>query len=297
MSASVTLPFRIGARTLWRVRRRLNRIPLSLDQARRGELPTLPAEPGDGHLILSLPEACCDEMLARYRNFRPFIRQRYKRFYAALDVGFDAYLAGISAKSRSTLRRKLRKLVERSGGTLDLRAYRRPEEMAEFHRAARLVSERSYQERLLDAGLPDGPSALAEMKGLAARDQVRGWILHLDGQPIAYLYAPAEGTTLIYAYLGYDPDHADLSPGTVLQFEAMRQLMEEGRFRLFDFTEGEGQHKKLFSTGEVACLDLLLLRPTPANLMIGTALAGFDAFVASAKRVLRSSLLRRAVRR
>ena len=36
---------------------------------------------------------------------------------------------------------------------------------------------------------------------------------------------------LIYAHLGYDPDFADHSPGTVLQLEAMRQLMAERAFR------------------------------------------------------------------
>lgn len=283
MTAAVALPFRIGARTLWRVRRRLVRVPLSLEAAQAGTLPALPPSDGDGYLILSLPEACLEPLSSEHPGLRPFVRQVYHRFYARLDGDFDAYLAGFSAKSRSTLRRKVRRLAERSGGSLDLRCYRTPEEMDEFHRQARIVSARSYQERLLDAGLPDGEEARAEMRALAARDAARGCTLHVDGRPISYLYAPAEGPTLIYLYLGYDPDFADLSPGTVLQFEAMRQLMEEGRFRLFDFTEGEGQHKRLFSTGEVACVDLLLVRPTIANLLAGHALAAFDASVALAR--------------
>ena len=128
-------------------------------------------------------------------------------------------------------------------------------------------------------------------------DQVRGWLLFVDGRPISYLYAPAEGDTLIYAYLGYDPDFADFSPGTVLQLEAMRQLMEEGRFRLFDFTEGEGQHKRQFATGGVDCVDLLLVRPTLANLLAGHSLNGFDRAVALARRAVHSLGIEGAVRR
>lgn len=299
MTASVALPFRIGARTLWRVRRRLTRVPVSLQQAQAGEVPTLRGVEGanDGFLILSLPADRLDSVLAQNSGLKPFVRQRYNRFYARLDSSFDAYLAGFSAKSRSTLKRKVRKFTERSGGTLDLRCYRDVAEVDDFHRAARHVSARSYQEQLLDAGLPDGEGALAEMRSLASRDAMRGWILSLDGEPIAYLYAPAEGATLIYAYLGYDPHFADLSPGTVLQFEAMRQLMEEGRFRLFDFTEGEGQHKRTFSTGEVACVDLLLLKPTLPNLIVGASLAGFDAGVAGIKRIVRSPALQGLARR
>ena len=155
--------------------------------------------------------------------------------------------------------------------------------MASFHRDARTVSAKTYQERLLGAGLPDGPEALAGMQVLARRDAARGWLLFVDGEPVSYLYAPADGETLIYAWLGYDPAFADFSPGSVLQLEAMRRLMAEGRFRLFDFTEGDGQHKRLFATAAVDCVDLLMVRPTLANLAVAGALNGFDGAVALAK--------------
>ena len=171
--------------------------------------------------------------------------------------------------------------------TIDLRCYRTAEDMEAFYEQARAVSALTYQERLLRAGLPEGPEELAEMRALAARDQARGWLLWLDGRPISYLYAPAEGETLLYAFLGYDPAFAALSPGNVLQLEVMRQLMDERRFRRFDFAEGEGRHKALFATGAVDCVDLLLLRPTFANLAAGRALTLFDGAVELAKRLLR----------
>jgi CelD/BcsL family acetyltransferase involved in cellulose biosynthesis len=134
------------------------------------------------------------------------------------------------------------------------------------------------------------------MRSRAGRDAMRGWLLFVDGAPVSYLYAPAEGDTLIYAYLGYDPAYAEFSPGTVLQLEAMRDLMEEGRFRLFDFTEGEGQHKRQFGTGALECVDLLLLRPSVANSLIGHALGGFDGAVALAKAVATRTGLERLAR-
>jgi CelD/BcsL family acetyltransferase involved in cellulose biosynthesis len=289
VTAAVVLPFRVGARTVWRVRRRLQRVPVTLEQARRGESPHLPPLDGDGYFLTSLPVEALDAVAAARPGLKPFVRQRYRRWFANLDQSFDSYLAGFSAKSRSTLKRKVRKFAERSGGALDLRCYRTPAAIDEFHRHARAVSAVSYQERLLDYGLPDGEAAVAQMRELAACDAMRGWILFLDGRPASYLYAPSEGATLIYAYLGYDPEFADLSPGAVLQVEAMRQLMEERRFRLFDFTEGEGQHKKLFATGEAECVDLLLVKPTAANLLTGWSLGAFDASVALVKRVVRRS--------
>jgi CelD/BcsL family acetyltransferase involved in cellulose biosynthesis len=297
VTAATALPFRIGARTVWQVRRRLVRVAVPLERVITGEVPPLPPGNDDGYLIVSLPTDALALLLAAQPHLKPFIRQRYRRFYAELDRGFDHWLRTLSSKSRSTLKRKVRKLAERSGGTLDLRCYRTPAEVEEFYRHARAVSALTYQERLLRSGLPEGEQALSAMRELAGRDAMRGWILFVEGRPVAYLYAPAEGPTLIYAYLGYDPEAADLSSGTVLQYEAMRELMEEGRFRLFDFTEGEGQHKRLFSTGEVECVDLLLLKPTPANLLAGWSLAAFDGGVAAAKALTKRLNLESLARR
>jgi hypothetical protein len=76
----------------------------------------------------------------------------------------------------------------------------------------------------------------------------------------------------------------------------MRQLIEEGRFSLFDFTEGEGQHKLLFGTGTVECADLLLVRPTLGNLAAGNLLNGFDAGIARAKGIASALRLERLAR-
>jgi CelD/BcsL family acetyltransferase involved in cellulose biosynthesis len=303
MSAEISqlttqLPLRIGARTVGRVKRRLMRVVLTLEEARTGDPCRLPGltPDADGYLITSFPAERLPALLAAQPRLVPFVRQRYRRRYAALDLGFENYLDTFSSRSRSTLKRKVRKLADQAGGTLDVRCYRSAEELDEFYRHARAVSAKTYQEKLLSAGLPEGDEFLAQMRDLARRDAVRAWILFLEGQPISYLYAPAEGSTLIYAYLGYDPEHAALSPGSVLQYEAMRQLMAEGRFGLFDFTEGEGQHKRLFGTGAVDCVDLLLVRRTLRNLIAGNLLNGFDAAIARAKRAVAAVGLGRLAR-
>ena len=296
MSATDTaLPLRIGARTLWTLRRRLVRRRITLDEALGESLPALAplGAEDDGYLLFGLPASLADRLVARNDDLKPFVRQAYRHGFARLDQDFESYLAGFSTKSRSTCRRKLKKLAERSGGALDVRCYRSEEEIARFHAGARAVSAMTYQERLLDAGLPDGPEALAELRSLARRGLARGWLLYLDDRAIAYLYAPAEGDALLYAHLGYDPAFAEFSPGTVLQLEVMRQLMEEREFSLFDFTEGEGQHKSLFATDAIDCVDLLLVRPTLANLLVGYALSGFDVTIALIKKLGGAGLARR----
>jgi CelD/BcsL family acetyltransferase involved in cellulose biosynthesis len=295
VAAPVDLPLRIGARTVARVRRRLVRVGVPLDRAIAGTGLTLPGLPprADGYYLRAVP-AQLAARVGSEAGMRCFLRQSYPRHYADLSLGSDAYLATFSGKSRSGLKRKCRKLEERSGGALDVRCYRTPAEVETFYREARALSALTYQERLLDAGLPEG--ALPEMRELAANDEVRAFLLFVDGRAVSYLYAPADGQTLRYAYLGYDPAFADLSPGTVLQMEAMRMLMAEGRFRWFDFTEGDGQHKRQFATGAIDSVDLLLLRPTFANLAAARTLAAWDGAIEAAKRLGGKSIAR-AVRR
>jgi CelD/BcsL family acetyltransferase involved in cellulose biosynthesis len=292
-AAPASLKLSLGRRTLWRFERMLVRRRLSLEEGLSGRVPALPPLPDGaaGYQLNAVPVAALDGLKAAFPGLRIFVRQRYRRRFAALDRDFETYLGGFSAKTRSTLRRKVRKLEN-----WEVLSFRTPDDMSDFHSQAREVSARSYQERLLGAGMPDGEETLSEIRALAGRDAVRGWILYVDGRAAAYLYAPAEGDSLIYAHLGYDPDFASFSPGTVLQFEVMRQLMAERRFAWFDFTEGDGQHKRLWATASLDCADLLLLKPTPANLFAGHALNGFDGAVALARRAAGALGLERVVR-
>ena len=270
------LKFQIGARTLWKVGRRLIRIGYDLPAVIALQQPVLPPlGEADGYVLTSVPEA----VATRLPGFLVQVRQHYMRNYADFAAGFDAYMAHFASKSRNSLMRKRK----RFGEIVDVRRYRTPDEIRAFVPQALAVSRMSYQHRLLDAGLPEGDKALADMVALAGSDLVQAFLLFRDGRAVAYLYLPVENDVLIYAYLGYDPAEAELSPGTVLQLEAIRMLAEEGRYTRLDFTEGEGQHKRLFATDGVPCLDLLLLRPTLANRALLSALGRFDALIARGK--------------
>ncbi len=296
------IAFTLGSRRVAGARRRLVPLAFSLEDALEERMPALPdVGESDGLRVLSAPVGMMPAIRNRFPGYRPGAVQRYRRAYIAMGRSYEDYLAGFSGKSRATLRRKVRKLEEASGGTLDLREYCTPGELTEFFALAMPLSARTYQARLLDAGLPTDSAWRAQAVTQAAEDRVRAFVLCLAGAPIAYLYLPVEGQTLVYAYLGHDPRHAALSPGTVLQLVALERLFDEKRYRYFDFTEGEGPHKALFGTDGVPCVSMVLLRPTLANRALLTALAAFDSTVAGAKTLARRSgvetILRRLLRR
>lgn len=289
--ADVIIAYDIAGRRLARIVLPLWRRSLTLAEAMAGDCPQLPPlmATAQGYKLRAVPEPQAAALLSG-GNYLPLLRQRYERSYVDLHAGFEPWLAGLSSNTRQTLRRKQRKLAQHCGGAVDVRVYRTPAEMAEFFPHARAISAASYQERLLASGLPE--SSLPVMQELAEHDLVRGFLLWIDARPAAYLYAPAQGDTLLYAYLGYDEARAAHSPGSVLQLEALRLLMDEGRFRWFDFAEGGGQHKQCFASATIPSVDLLLLRPTLRNRLILWSLAAFDRTVGIAREVVQRLGLR-----
>ena len=198
-------------------------------------------------------------------------RGRFPRYFLDLTQSYDDFLAGKSGKTRSTLKRKLRKFEKLSDGNIDWRLYRSPEEMRSFHDIAVVLARRTYQAKLYDAALPEDPGFVSEMEQRAETGQVAGFLLFLKGEAVAYLYTPFEDGRVIYGFLGFDSAHGDLSPGTVLQLLAMQWCFERDDLTVFDFTEGEGSHKALFSTDMKLCADLLLLRRTSRLLFLASA--------------------------
>jgi CelD/BcsL family acetyltransferase involved in cellulose biosynthesis len=287
---ATALKFQLGARTLASIHRELARVSIDLIDAMSGRLPSLPPLPREAHgyFITSLAEPRLDDIVRAVPEMLPHVRQRYARYHTDLRLDFAEYWGRLSSNTRSQLKRKGRRVAEVSGGSVRVRAYRTADEVEEFHDVARRISARSYQETLMGAGLPDDDRFIRAMVGAAAADRVRAWILTIAGEPAAYLYGEGRGGVLRYDHVGHDPAFNDLSPGSVLMLEAMRDLMsgppDARRFERFDFTEGEGQHKRAFATGAVPCLDLLLLKPSLTNRLTAATLGSFDRAAAAAKR-------------
>lgn len=235
-------------------------------------------ESGMSALIPSYP---IRERLPRFKVSRPFLRYvptQYRHYYVELEGGdFDQYLNKFSSKSRYTLRKKVRKFEEFSGGTIEWREFASADDILVFHKLARQISAKTYQERLLNAGLPEDDRFCRELVERARQGKVKGYLLFSRGRPIAYICCPLADGVLFYQYVGYDPEFREWSPGTLLQYVVLDRLFREGRFRMFDFTAGEGAHKQFFATGSILCADIYLVRATIRNVAVVLSHSGFSA--------------------
>lgn len=221
-----------------------------------------------GFAIRALPVAAEQPKLGTSGNYLFYTQLQYRHCFIDLGMSFEDYQKKFSSKTRATINRKVRKFAEYCRGPIPWTIYKTPDEMQLFFQLARQVSKKTYQEKLLDAGVPASEEFLREMESLAAQNRVRAYVL-FDGQrPVSYLYCPIENGVLIYTYLGYDPDYFKMSVGTVLQWLAIQQLFEESCFKVFDFTEGQSDHKRLFATHEIHCANVIFLKKSLRNLSL-----------------------------
>lgn len=262
-------------------------LPLQVTSMRLGEgeprdvpeIPDVTLERGSqGFSIRSLPLAPDQPVLRSMGDYLCYVQQEYGHYFIDLSIGFEAYKAKFSAKTRSTITRKVKRYAEHCGGAIAWKTFASAEEIEDFFHLARKVSAKTYQERLLDAGLPNSAGYLDQMKELAANDQARGFILFDKAEPVSYLYCPVRGDALVYAYLGYDPAYLKMSVGTVLQWLALEHLFVEQRFKYFDFTEGQSDHKRLFATHSVPSANVLFLRRSLRNRLVVLSHHRFQCF-------------------
>ena len=180
----------------------------------------------------------------------------------------------------------MRKFEKENGEGVVFRELAIGDDFDEFFRLAGPIAAASYQERLLDAGLPRGPEFIAGIKARAARGDALAWLLFFRGKPVSYVLSLVDNGVATYDYVGYREDAQHFSPGTVLQYFILESLFERKRVRIFDFTEGEGEHKRFFSTGSQLCAKSYVFQSTLPNRLRVRLHRSIDDFSTASVRLL-----------
>ena len=199
--------------------------------------------------------------IGSYGRFTSYVQYRDVVHCVSLRGSFADYLKTFSSKSRQNLVRSVRRFSERQQGEPAWEVCTTPEQMPRFHAEALEISRQTYQTRLLGAGLPDGEAFTRELVELAAKGLARGYLLRDQGKAIAFAWCREQGSRLIYDTIGYLPEYAVHSPGTVLLYHVLEDAFAQQRYALVDFGPGEAQYKAMFANEHHEFVDLYLFRP------------------------------------
>ena len=101
-----------------------------------------------------------------------------------------------------------------------------------------------------------------------------------------------------YIDVGYDPEWAKYSVGSVLQLEVMEDLYRrDNRPTLFDFSTGYGPHKSRFGKEFREEVNMLLLPNTPGNRTLAVAFRSVDNMLDLTSRSLDNFGLKKSVQK
>ena len=126
------------------------------------------------------------------------------------------------------------------------------------------ISRKTYQWNLLGLGLRDSEGLTRQLAYEAERGLLRNYILYCRDDPVAFMIgAQAPGAIYYYIDVGFDPDYAKWSVGSMLQLKVLRDLFASpGTPALFDFSTGEGEHKARFGNQSRPEANVMLLPKT-----------------------------------
>jgi CelD/BcsL family acetyltransferase involved in cellulose biosynthesis len=174
------------------------------------------------------------------------------------------WLAGMDAKRRNDLSRRLRNVYKKLGDDARLRVFTEPADMDEYCALMNQVYARSWH---ADAQAIDWnePARRACFATLAATGRIVGHVLLLGDRPIAYVHGYRLGGRYLLDDTGYDEDFAALGVGSALVFQAVQDLMARHPGETIDFGYGDNQYKRVLATDQAACASLYLVRGAVAR--------------------------------
>jgi hypothetical protein len=249
----------------------------------------------DGALRAGEADACVVPSVAPDAHFTQAIRAlpgwrrsgfepTLPRLVADVPESFDAYLRARPAKARETIRRTRRKLPAALPNAV-VRRFERLEELDELVELLEQLVGTTWQ-RGLGVGFVAAPAEVATYRIAMAGGRFRCWVL-LDGsRPIAYALGWIYGGRYFGRFTGFDPEYAELAPGSFVVTSGIADLCGEPDLALFDFGAGESVFKRKLADRSELETDLVVFGTRPRLLVANALRSGGNGLAALARRGL-----------
>ena len=213
-----------------------------------------------------------------HKNFQIlYVGKPYSHRFARLPKSFDEYLRQLGTRSRKSVQYSRNLLKRECDGDVSAVCFDTIESVDRFLDDAIEISKKTYQWRLLGLGLRNREKSRATFRFAAERGWLRCYILYCKGAPVAFMVGYQYANRFFYIDVGYDPEWANFSVGSVLQWEVIEDLYKRGNTpTIFDFSTGYGRHKSRFGKDAREEVNILLLPATPGNRMLAAAWRGVN---------------------
>ena len=209
--------------------------------------------------------------------------------YLALNGSWEEYLAGRSSKLRKNLNAGRRRLE--AIAPLRLQCFESPSEIRAGFEVLLEVTRKSWKQSA-GVGLAASEqyrSFYREFLGrMADAQRARIYALYAGEQAVAATLAFIDGTTYYSTQIAHDTHWDACSPGTVLESLEMQALLNERRFKTFDFLGAAVSNKRRWTDTLPDTNRVLWLRPTLRSRLFDAAYFTFKPRLFAARSRLLS---------
>ena len=173
----------------------------------------------------------------------------YEHRAIALSGSYDGYLAHLSSRTRSDLKRTRRRFAEAVSGDYSVRCFRHVDDVPQFVDDAVALSSKTYQFTLLGAGLRNPEELASRYRTAAELGWLRCYVLYVGKRPVAFQVGLLHRGVFHAQEIGYDPEFAKLQVGIFLHTEILQDLCAlQPAVETFDFGNDDNLHKQRLST-------------------------------------------------
>jgi ribosomal protein S18 acetylase RimI-like enzyme len=221
---------------------------------------------------------------------REHVSHSDRRWLIELPPTLDEYLGSLTSSTRKNVRRTACRVEKEFGDRLTLRIFREPDELDVFLAAAEAVAGRTYQ-RGLGVGFLGTPGQRARTKMLMEHGWFRGYVLYVEGRPVAFEQGELYAGRFVSLSAGYDPDYRRHRIGAYLLAKAIEELTADPGASVFDFGFGDADYKSRLAHRCTEEGDVLIYARRPRPIWINFLRTG----LLGAGRLARSGLRRVAL--
>ena len=156
---------------------------------------------------------------------RQHFRTEYVHRYLELPDSFEDYLQALPRKQRHEARRHARLLGKDFPQGTHIHCYRNEQEIGQLAEDVKKVHATSYQGNL-GVGYSDSEGTRARLRAAARKDVLRGCVLYVSKEPVAYFIGFKFQETLFGQVLGFNPQFQKYSPGLQILLHAIEESCE-----------------------------------------------------------------------
>jgi CelD/BcsL family acetyltransferase involved in cellulose biosynthesis len=149
----------------------------------------------------------------------------------------DQYWKQLSGETRRNLRKNTNRLKHA------VRSFTAVADVPELLEKAHRISRQSWQAKRLGLRVRNDSQEVRLWESIASLGALRSYVLEQDGQPLAFQLALQWKGCLVLEETGYDAAYRNCSPGSVLTFRILEDLIARDTPRLIDFGFGDAPYK------------------------------------------------------